>query len=140
MLEKEIREKISRKIKRKGYKLIHEDERGKIWTLKVGKQEYALVYTVKAEVRGGDIHKSAQHLLPMKGRIFIIRKKCLSCPDGKGEEQQLVQPFEEAVIEADVPHMVVSFDESLVLQWLEGGRFEKEYYRPFRDKIEGKES
>jgi len=136
-MDKEVLEKITKKIKAKDYELISNDVRGKIWRLEVDGKEYILMYTVKGEVRGGDFHKSVQHDFALKGRVFFIEKTCLTCPDGKGENLRVVHPGQEIILAVGVPHMMVSFDESLVLEWLEGP-FEKTYYRPFRDKIEAK--
>jgi len=135
-MEKDVLEKILRLIVEDKLKLIHTDERGKIWKLEIDNQEYILLETVRGEVRGGDYHQTPQHDLVLKGRILWTEKTCLTCPEGKGEKITVVNEGQEIVTHPNVPHMLVSFGGmSLVLEWLEGP-FEKQYYRPYRDKIE----
>jgi len=137
-LDKVVLEKILQLIIENKIKLISKDHRGKIWRLEIDNQEYILMETVRGELRGGDYHQTPQHDLVLKGRILWIEKWCQSCPEGQGENFRVIRQGEEIVTKPDVPHMLISFGgPSLVLEWLDGP-FEKQYYRPFRDKIEAK--
>jgi len=135
-MDKEVLEKILRLVIENKLELISKDRRGKIWRVEIDGQEYVLLETVRGELRGGDYHQTPQHDLVLKGKIFWIEKICLTCPENRGENMRVIREGEEYVSKPNVPHMLVSFGgSSLVLEWLEGP-FEKQYYRPFRDKIE----
>jgi len=135
-MDKEILEKILQLTIENKTELVHKDHRGKIWRLEIDGKEYIIMETARGELRGGDYHQTAQHDLVLKGKILWIEKTCLSCEEGKGEDTRVVKEGEEITSKPNVPHMMVSFGgPSLVLEWLEGS-FEKQYYKPFRDKIE----
>ncbi len=137
-MDQTVLEEILRRIVENKLETVCTDERGKIWSTIINDKEYILLETVKGEVRGGDYHQSAQHDYVLKGRVMWIEKTCLSCPDRKGQELTLLLQGDEYVSQPNMPHMLVSLDESLVLEWLEGIP-EKQYYKPFRDKIESKQ-
>lgn len=134
-MDSKLLDGIKRVVAEKGHEQVCRDERGVIWRVMVEDKEYKLIKTVKGEIRGGDFHQSAQHNLVLKGRIMWIEKVCLECPDGRGEEITILQEGEEYVSKPNVPHMLVSLDESVVIEWLEGSP-ETQYYKPYRDKVE----
>ena len=137
-MDTEVLEQILKRVIENKLELRREDERGKIWRLEIDGKEYTLLYTVRGEVRGGEYHQTPQHTLVLKGRILWIRKVCLACEEGRGEDTRVINEAEEFITKPNVPHMMVSFGgPSLVLEWLEGFS-EKQYYKPFRDKVEAK--
>lgn len=136
-MDLQLLDKIKQAVADKKHELVCKDERGVVWRVEVDGKEYLFLKTVKGEVRGGDYHQSAQHNLVLKGRIIWIEKVCMECPEGRGEDTTVLQEGDEYVSKPNVPHMLVSLDESVVIEWLEGP-FEEQFYRPYRDKVEAK--
>lgn len=134
-MDSQLLEQIRQAVHDKKHVKVCEDERGVIWHVEVDGKEYSLIKTVKAEIRGGYFHQSKLHDYVLKGRVLWIEKVCLDCPEGHGENMTVLQTGDEQVTDANVPHMMVSFDETVVLEWLEEP-CEAQVYKPFRDKVE----
>jgi len=110
--------------------LIHEDERGSIHRILSQGKEYLILFTRRGYARGGDHHKTIQHGVVISGQVEY-RWKWL----GGGETIKTLGPGEHISFPAGAPHLMTSITDSLVVEWLEGGVFEKTYYEPYRKLV-----
>ena len=110
-------------------RLIHGDVRGEIYLIEIEGREMLLLLTKKGYARGGDLHRSIQHDVVIKGSVeftFHMNGRDYSLELREGESITFPE---------GVPHMFTSLDDSIVLEWLEGS-FEKTYYPPYRKIVE----
>jgi len=109
--------------------LIHEDERGSIHRILSQGREYLILFTRRGYARGGDHHKTVQHDVVISGQVEYRWKL------NTGETIRTLGPGEHISFPAGAPHLMTSISDSLVVEWLEGGFFEKTYYKPYRDIV-----
>lgn len=108
---------------------IHEDKRGKISSIILDGKEYIIIETKKGYARGGDYHKSTQHDVVLRGKIFWEEQF-----DGVASASKELNEGDSTTVGIGIPHMYTSLTETIVLEWLEGD-FEKEYFEPYRTRI-----
>lgn len=106
------------------FKQIHEDNRGKVYLLEYKGKEFLLLETNAGSARGGDVHKSTQYDIVLSGEIFWIKrmKKC-----GK-KSFEILSEGDMTSTKAGVSHFMVSFSDSLVLEWLDEAEGPKKTY------------
>jgi len=107
------------------FRLIHSDERGKLYVIPYGDKEFLLMETKAGYSRGGDYHKSKQHDVVLHGTVQFRFMQ------GKKVREKVLRQSEKIAFPAEQPHMLTALTDSLVLEWLEGS-FEKTHYEPFR--------
>jgi mannose-6-phosphate isomerase-like protein (cupin superfamily) len=115
---------------------IEENERGATYKILFEDKEYHLIKTVKAEMRFGHYHNLAQHVVVLQGRILMFTKTCLICPEGSGEGMKIVEENEVMHVPANVPHKMVSWSQSIILEWFDGGALETTDYAEFKKQVD----
>jgi len=111
-------------------KKIHEDSRGKIYSIKLNTQELILWTLKKDYIRGGNFHKSIQHDIIISGDVLVTYRE-------KDKDIKKVYTEGEYIkFDPQTPHMFMALtDDVIVLEWLEG-TFEKKYFDLYRKLIE----
>ncbi len=106
---------------------VHTDDRGSITTLTLndggGPKEYIVIYTRKGHSRGGDYHPTAQHAILLEGKATWTLKSDRN--NGLRLDTFLHELNTDFVIQPQVAHFFTAKENSLMITWLEGGRFEQ---------------
>ncbi len=113
-----------------GKKFKHfKDIRGEIKKFGYKGTSFNLIFTKKGGYRSGDVHKSAQYDMILKGGFEItMRKKNRNVKIRAGKNQLVVIP-------KNTPHLFRAMKDSVMIEWW-NGKFEMKYYWPYRKIVE----
>lgn len=110
-------------------KLIHEDKRGKIFKVRIGKINFNVMTRKKGTLMSGDYHPHNQFDVVLKGSVKITLKK-------EKEEEEIVKKANEFIkIPSGIPHMFEALEDTILLEWWDGP-YEQKIYKPYRKIVE----
>jgi hypothetical protein len=108
------------------------DKRGIIWRCKVEGRKFNIIFTEAGVYRSGDFHPNAQHDVLISGKVKV------KLMVGERELLRILDiPGQHLRIPHDTPHLFYFDEDTVLCEWWEG-EFSAEYYRPYRDIVEGK--
>ncbi len=105
------------------------DTRGEIQKFRYRGAEFNLIFTKKGAYRSGDVHKSAQYDMILKGGFEITMRKGKRNVKIRAGKNQLV------VIPKKTPHLFRAIKDSVMVEWWDGP-FEATYYWPYRKIVD----
>ena len=112
-------------------KLLGKDNRGEVYALFLGNKEYHLIKTVKGALRGGDYHDSISRCLVLSGAVKWTMR------GGTGEEEKVQNANELFSIAPNVPHLLESTTDSVIMEWLDReGPFQVAYDKAYSKRIQ----
>jgi hypothetical protein len=113
---------------------VSSDVRGKITAIVRDGFEYTLIETKAGFSRGGDYHPVDQHSILLRGKASWTLKM------GTGPESKLVEtaarPNVDFIVKKGTSHYLTSLTDSLVLVWLDGGKFIVEHDKELRSHVD----
>jgi hypothetical protein len=104
------------------------DTRGEVSVTPFMGRDYLVIYTKKGYMRGGEIHAGRQYNVLVEGTVrwVTLRKK-----DATYAAPALF------VTEAEMPHMMESLTDSVMIEWREKPLENPvNYYKPYRMMVE----
>jgi hemin uptake protein HemP len=113
-------------------RIVSKDDRGSINTITHNGMEYTLIETKAGNLRGGDYHPTAQHAVLLNGDASWTLK--LRNENGNYSfDTRLHRLNTDFVIPPMIPHFMNSISDSLMVVWLEGGKFEQRIDHDLRE-------
>jgi len=112
-------------------KKLNEDVRGEMYQILNNGKEFILFDIKAGMARGGDYHTTNQYDLVMDGEVEYRR----TLPNGE-EIINILRKTDYIMSPKNEPHIFIALEDSLVLEWTELGKFQKELYAPYRKIID----
>lgn len=115
-------------------KLIHEDERGKIFSMTMEEllyDEVTIFYTNAGYARGGCIHKfNNEYYCVIQGKVEYVTKK------GNLSHHSFLLTGDSGIVPKGTPHYFMAVEDSVIMEWGATIEEKQEKHKEFRKIVD----